>query len=67
MSVVFLQITNVTRNNSYPTLAAIFPNTNVIKNAMKLVDISANDPNVINIVAIKYKILVSFLSSFFEC
>ena len=60
MSVVFLQITNVTRNNSYPTLAAIFPNTNVIKNAMKLVDISANDPNVINIAAIKYKIFSKF-------
>ena len=57
---MFLQITSVINNNSYPTLANTFPITNVNRKLKKLVDINANELKVINKAATKYNILNIF-------
>ena len=53
ISVVFLQIVSSTKDSSYITLKITFPNTNVSKNAMKLVPINSNEVRVIYIAIIK--------------
>ena len=53
ISVVFLHITNTTKNNSYAILTPIFPKTSINMNPKKLDPIKANEDNVMNKANIK--------------